>query len=298
MSNYTNVAYTEDMNTTWFKMVSNIPEKSRVLDIGCSSGNFGKVLTKQKECEVIGVDLDAEDVKRAKKVLKAAYVMNIERDNFSKLGKFDRVIFADVLEHLVDPVASLQKVKKLLKPGGQVLFSIPNMAHMGTRLMLLTGKFGYGETGLLDKTHLHFYDEAEVRRIFNDAGFSLETLDWTEYYIPQKEVTARLADVGLKPTKQFYESAKEISAVALQYVGAASPTQQKTKQIDLPRMSPWVDKTDEYIRAYERRADEKVAAIQAELDALRHSKPGQHRVKNWKAANPLKGIKRLKRDKR
>lgn len=143
MSNYTDVAYTGDKNTTWFKMFNNIPEKSRVLDIGCSSGNFGEELQKSKGCEVIGVDLDKDDVKRAAKLLKAAHVMNIETDDFSKLGKFDRVIFADVLEHLVDPVASLQKVKKLLKPGGQVLFSIPNMAHMGTRLMLLTGKFGY-----------------------------------------------------------------------------------------------------------------------------------------------------------
>src|SRR5216117_3169677 len=114
MSNYTDVSYTGDKNTTWFKMFNNIPERSCVLDVGCSSGNFGEVLIKGKSCEVVGVDLDKEDVNRAKKLLKDAYVMNIESDDFSKLGKFDRIIFADVLEHLQNPVASLMKVKKLL----------------------------------------------------------------------------------------------------------------------------------------------------------------------------------------
>lgn len=288
MSNYTNVAYTGDKNTTWYKMHRSIPNGSRVLDVGCSSGNFGEFLTKEKKCEVIGVDLDKEDVRRAKKVLKSAYVMNIEKDDFSKLGKFDRIIFADVLEHLQDPVASLVKVKKLLKPGGQVLFSIPNMAHMGTRLMLLSGKFGYGETGLLDKTHLHFYDEAEVSRIFNDAGYSFADLGWTEYYIPQKEVDNKLAEVGLKPTRQFYDDAKSVSAVALQYVGAAAPSNENIKAVKLPIMSPWVEKTDEYIEAYERRADKKVNELHKQLEAMKGST-------SWKLTKPIRMAKHIRR---
>lgn len=287
MSNYTDVTYTGGENTTWFKMIKNIPEKSRVLDIGCSSGNFGEELQKAKNCEVIGVDLDADDVKRAAKVLKSAYVMNIETDDFRKLGKFDRIIFADVIEHLVDPVDSLKRTKKLLKPGGQVMFSIPNMAHMGTRLMLLTGKFGYGETGLLDKTHLHFYDEDEVRRVFNDAGYGIDVFEWTEYYIPKKEVTARLAAVGLKPTSEFFDGAKKIDAVGLQYVGAASPVSRKTKKIILPPMSPWVDRTDQYIERYVKEADARVLAMQSEINAIKQSS-------SWRVTKPLRGIKQLK----
>ncbi len=283
MSNYTDVAYTGDRNTTWYKMQNNIPDGSRVLDVGCSSGNFGEFLTKNKKCEVIGIDLDKKDVVQAKRVLKAAYVMNVEEDDFSKLGKFDRIIFADVLEHLQDPVTSLKKIKKSLKPNGQILFSIPNMAHMGTRLMLLTGKFEYGETGLLDKTHLHFYDENEVRRIFNDAGFQFKDLDWTEYYIPEAEVNAMLAEVGLKPTRQFIKDAKKVSAVALQYVGAVSPSNTTPKIVDLPAMSPWVKKTDEYIEGRISQMDEKNELLQTELQEIKMST-------SWRLTKPLRAV--------
>ncbi len=283
MSNYSGVIYTGDKNTTWFKIFNNISEKSRVLDVGCSSGNFGGVLIKNKGCEVVGVDLDKDDVKRAKKLLNEAFVINVERDDLRKLGKFDRIIFADVLEHLNDPVAILMKVKKLLRPGGQVLFSIPNMAHMGTRLMLLGGEFRSGETGLLDKTHLHFYDEVEVRRIFREAGYSISAIDWTEYYIPRRELVSRLKTLGLEPTEQFLDDARKINAVALQYVGAASPGLGKQESQPLPNTSPWINRTDEYIAAYERRADQKVAASQAKLDAMLRSK-------SWRVTRPLRKV--------
>ncbi len=82
MSNYTDVTYTGDENTTWFKMMNWIDNGMRVLDIGCSSGNLGEQLIKQKKCEVIGVDMDEADVNLAKKVLNNAHVMNIETDDF------------------------------------------------------------------------------------------------------------------------------------------------------------------------------------------------------------------------
>ncbi len=295
MSNYTGVIYdNNDTNTSWYKLFQQISEGARVLDFGCSSGNLGEELKGSKKCTVVGVDLDAKDVKIASKKLDAAYVKNVETDDFKTLGKFDRIIFADVLEHLVDPVATLKKVKKLLTPGGKVLFSIPNMAHMGTRLMLLDGKFGYGETGLLDKTHLHFYDETEVRRIFTDAGLKIDNLDWTEYYIPRKEVEAKLAETGLKPTRQFYNNSKQVSAVALQYVGSATEDSEASSP-ELPAMSPWVNKTDEYIDMILSRSENELNSIKSELESLKVEHARLIGSRSWKLTKPLRLKNRLKR---
>lgn len=299
MSNYSEVTYDETQtNTSWHKLFKHIPEGARVLDFGCSSGNLGAELKKAKQCVVIGVDIDKADVKLASKKLDESYVKNIETDDFTVLGKFDRIIFADVLEHLIDPVAVLKKVKKLLKPQGCILFSIPNMAHMGTRLMLLEGKFGYGETGLLDKTHLHFYDEAEVRRIFIEAGLLINEIDWTEYYIPQKEIKNRLASVGLAPKKQFLEESKNTAAVALQYVGSAFPSKETSLGKPLPAMSPWIHKTDEYITMVEQRMEQRLLAVQEELKTVRAEYDKLLRSKSWKVTKPLRVASRIKKVRR
>lgn len=240
MSNYSSNQYSEDTNTPWHKIIELVPKGSRVLDIGCSSGNLGAALSKEKNCEVVGIDLNKEDVETAKKRLSAAYVKNIETDKLDSLGTFDCVIFADVIEHLIDPVATLRKIKAMLNKSGSIIFSIPNMAHMGTRLMLLEGRFEYAETGLLDKTHLHYYDRREVERIFEEAGYIIENFDWVERYIPQKILMTRLQTVGLKPESAFFEKARQVDAVAYEFIGKSTPVTKRSgaRKQDLPFVSP------------------------------------------------------------
>src|SRR4051794_32348923 len=122
MSQYTDNRFTKDeANTSWNKVFDLVPAGSRVLDVGCSSGNLGAVLTKEKNCEVIGIDIDAADVELAKKRLAGAHLINIEHESIDKLGKFDCVIFADVIEHLQEPANALQKISKSLNKNGVVV---------------------------------------------------------------------------------------------------------------------------------------------------------------------------------
>lgn len=295
MSNYTTNQYNDnDKNTPWFKIMSLIPEKARVLDIGCSSGNLGATLRAEKGCEVIGLDLDAEDVKKAAKRLSAAYIRNAEYDDLSDLGTFDCVIFADVIEHLKDPVSTLEKIKKLLNKSGAVIFSIPNMAHMGTRLMLLEGRFVYGETGLLDKTHLHYYDREEVQRVFNDSGFEIQHFDWVERYLPEKVVAHQLENMGLTPSNKFFKKNREVESVAYEFVGRSVPSSNKPKKSQLPFSSPNVDVVEKQIEnavaiqkihfARER------AVLDKEIDELLHQEARFISSLSWRVTAPLRLI--------
>lgn len=219
----------ENVNDAWFKIFQFIQPGARILDVGCSSGNLGAALKKEKQVTVIGVDIDADDVTLAKKNLDEAHVVNVEKDSLSKFGKFDYVIMADVIEHLVDPISVLKKIKPALKSDGRFIFSIPNMANATIRIELLKGRFEYHDWGLLDRTHLHFYDHHEIDRVFSGAGFKIESMDCTVRNIPEKILKKELRSIGLSPTKEFIDFLNEPDALTYQFIGVAVPGKQ-TKQ--------------------------------------------------------------------
>lgn len=248
MSNYSASAFSEDENSSWYKAYSYIKPKSEVLDIGCSSGAFGEVLIKNKNCIVDGVELDKGDIKKASKRLRKVYDLNIETADLSIINnRYDFLYFGDVIEHLVQPIETLKRVKTLLKPTGRVVFSIPNMSHLSVRLMLLSGKFAYGETGLLDKTHLHFYTYQEVQRVFSESGYKLIEHNPVLKDYPKQLVEEELNSVGLKLTPEFMNFLTNTEASVYQFVGVADPSKnQKQKSMKLDLVSP-VDKFQTYL---------------------------------------------------
>lgn len=240
MSQYSNSSFTEDTNSSWFKVFSYIKPKSKVLDVGCSSGNFGEVLIEKKDCIVDGIELDKNDYREAKIKLRKVFKLNIETDDLSVVNdKYDYIYFGDVIEHLVDPIKSLERVKKFLNPDGCLVFSIPNMSHISVRLMLLNGNLIYGETGLLDKTHLHFYTHNEVQRVFSGAGYVISKIDPVLIDYPKELIERQLNSVGLKYTKAFINFAATTEASVYQFVGIAKPkTNASQKSQKLNMVSP------------------------------------------------------------
>lgn len=242
MSNYSSSSFSDDPNSSWSKVSDYIKSGATVLDVGCSSGNFGKVLIDNKGCVVDGVELDANDYKLAKTKLRNVFNLNIETDDLGIIkNKYDYIYFGDVIEHLVWPVATLERIKSHLSQKGCLIFSIPNMAHLLSRLMLLQGDFEYGETGLLDKTHLHFYTPNEIERIFALAGYKITYFDPVLKDLPEELIESELGKVGLRMTSEFLEFTRTSQASIYQMVGAAIPATGKIKNVLLPPSSP-VDK--------------------------------------------------------
>ena len=85
-------------------------------------------------------------------------------------GEFDYMLFADILEHLRDPISVLRRSLPSLKESGKIIVSIPNVANIVIRLSLLFGRFDYAERGILDKSHLQFYTLASLRRMMDEAS--------------------------------------------------------------------------------------------------------------------------------
>lgn len=214
----------EARNNSWSNMYDFVPEGGRVLDVGCSGGNFGEALERLKGCTVVGVDLNADDIAIAATRLSEAYVLDVsDTEAIGVLGTFDAILFADVIEHLVDPRATLRTIRALLNPGGVVVYSIPNMGHLSVRLDLLEGRFPYTETGLLDKTHLHYYDAHEVEDVFRAAGYGIIEEEPVVAGYPRAWIDDRLARLGLTASDEFFSALDESESNVFQHVGVAIP---------------------------------------------------------------------------
>ena len=147
----------------------------RVLDIGCGSGQLGERLKADKRCSVIGVEIDKNKANQARERIDDVINSDIEiiSDDLANYGCFDAVIFADSLEHLRDPKVTLERLSKCLNDDGYILVSLPNIANWVIRLKLLFGKFDYKESGILDKTHFHFYTLSTAKKLIQESGFEI-----------------------------------------------------------------------------------------------------------------------------
>lgn len=89
------------------------------------------------------------------------------------------VVAADVLEHLPEPGRALDLLHPLVKRGGVLLVSLPNVANVTVRLSLLVGRFTYTPRGLLDASHLRFFTRRTGRALLEAHGFRVETVEPT-----------------------------------------------------------------------------------------------------------------------
>ena len=153
-----------DQNQASTKVLGLVGPEKRVLEVGCASGLHSRILKEQLHCLVTGIEVDADAAEAARPYCEQVIVGNVENLDLRQLGgagKYDVVLFADVLEHLVEPSAALAKVAPVLADDGDVIASIPNVAHESIILDLCRGKFDYKAYGLLDNTHIRFFYEED-----------------------------------------------------------------------------------------------------------------------------------------
>jgi 2-polyprenyl-3-methyl-5-hydroxy-6-metoxy-1,4-benzoquinol methylase len=144
---------------------------SRVLDLGCSAGLLAEKL-RDAGHYVVGVD--ALELPRVKERTSEFFVADLNRGLPEEIGTgFDVVIAGDVIEHLARPGDVLTEIRRVLRPGGELLLSVPNFGHWYPRLRVMFGVFGYDRRGILDDTHLRFFTRATLRRLVREGGFDI-----------------------------------------------------------------------------------------------------------------------------
>ncbi len=186
----------------------------RVLEIGCDCGGTLFRIKKQfDDVKLFGTDINEAALKYASEFADVK-INNIEDYNLD-FGEndFDIIIFGDVLEHLRNPLEALLFCKKLLRPGGIIAASIPNLMNIEVMKYLLDGFFPYAEYGLLDKTHIHMFTYNEIIKIFGEAGYIIEKMSMVGSLDGENE---KLADelVRLGKAEKFMYQAYQYQVVA------------------------------------------------------------------------------------
>lgn len=163
-----------------YKIIRLVGKGKKVLDVGCGSGYLGEAF-KKNGCYVVGIESDRERMALAGKVLDEVFSKDAEKPEALVLpeGSFDRIVFADILEHLKRPDTALLGYKRFLKPGGSIIVSVPNVARIDMRLKMLFGNFTYEDGGITDRTHLRFFTLASLSGLLAAAGYSVATVDST-----------------------------------------------------------------------------------------------------------------------
>jgi SAM-dependent methyltransferase len=145
----------------------------RVLEVGCAAGHLGSLL-KERRHHVTGIELVPDVSELAREHLDQVVTADVETDGFPfEPGTFDCIVFADVLEHLIDPWRVLREAVEVLAPGGAVVASIPNVQNIDVIWRLMRGRWDYRERGITDFGHLRFFTLRTIRGLFEHAGLDV-----------------------------------------------------------------------------------------------------------------------------
>ena len=106
------------------KLILDLVEGKKVLDVGCGSGRLSKAL-REKGYSVVAIDSDWKAVNITKKKGIRAYVSDI--NDWKSDDKFDCIILGDVLEHIEDDKSAMRKVHAMLKPNGCIIVNVPSL---------------------------------------------------------------------------------------------------------------------------------------------------------------------------
>lgn len=140
--------------------------RGRLLDVGCAAG-FSLIAAGERGWAAEGIELAQFCTDYAHS--RGLQVHQGTLQNFAAAdGTFDLVTMWDYLEHSPDPLADLQVCGELLRPGGVVALSIPNVDSWSFAL------FGQKWIGFKNIDHLYFFSRATLALLAERAGFRVQ----------------------------------------------------------------------------------------------------------------------------
>ena len=216
-----------------------IPTNSELLDVGTGTGALGEFLNSQRNCLLDGVNYNSEEIAIARPFYRELHVANLEQTLLSQLftGKrYDFIVFADVLEHLRNPAQTLADARQLLKPGGRVIISLPNIAYSGVIADLLAGQFNYTEEGILDQTHVQFFTRDSLYRLLCNGGFKPTRWDQIIRQPGESEFRHRYPDSLPPPLWQALSANPD--ALTYQFIVEAVATDAAVAEAAMPARLP------------------------------------------------------------
>lgn len=212
-------------------VVRMVGHNKKVLEIGCGPGSITKMLAKQNNCKVTGLELDLLAIEKVKPYCQKVMQADLNSAEWPKLidssEKFDVIVAADVLEHLYDPWLNLQKMATFVDENGYIVISLPHAGHAAVMACLYNGDFQYKDWGLLDRTHIRFFCLKNIEDLFAQAKLKIIEVAYVTKPAEETEFAAGWAKLPLSVKKALSRTPHSdiyqvvIKAVPLSFYGQA-----------------------------------------------------------------------------
>ncbi|MCK5831942.1 MAG: class I SAM-dependent methyltransferase [Methylococcales bacterium] len=184
------------------ELITEIPTGDhRILEVGCAEGATSASL-KNSGCAsvVVGIELIPEAADQAKNKLDHVVCGDIEslalQEPWFSEESFDYILCGDVLEHLKDPWKQITNLLKLLKRGGKIIISLPNVRYYGVSFPLIfRDEWTYREAGILDLTHFRFFTKSTGVDMLTKGG--LVNVDCAPLFNRRRDKVFSIGSLGL-----------------------------------------------------------------------------------------------------
>ncbi len=152
------------------------------LDVGCGDGRKSGLWLSEHARSYVGVDISAAAVAEAGRLgLDARQIDEASALPFED-ESFDVVVCVEVLEHLFAPQLAVAEMKRVLRPGGTAIVTVPKVAYWRKRLELaLLGRWDpHGDALAVAKPwrdpHIRFFNRGALVRLLSESGLDLVTI--------------------------------------------------------------------------------------------------------------------------
>lgn len=153
----------------------------RICDVGCGSGAVGAALRRdRRDARVTGIEKNP----RAASLARGRLDRVLEEDAIAALERlaeeqecFDAFVFADVLEHLADPIRALALSRRCAAADASLVASVPNVGHLSLVRDLALGRFDPLPAGLTDVGHLRWFDRRFLGEALEEAGWRVDRIE-------------------------------------------------------------------------------------------------------------------------
>jgi ubiquinone/menaquinone biosynthesis C-methylase UbiE len=176
--------------------VARLPEddQARILEVGCGTGATGALaMARGRAGFCAGIELTEHAASLARVVLDEVLVGDVERMELPwQPAFFDALIMSEVLEHLIDPWKALERLSRVVRPGGLVLASSPNVSHWRVLRELARGNFPQADQGVFDRTHMRWFTPDTFAEMFERAGFRVVRLAPVVPFAPRTRLLSQL----------------------------------------------------------------------------------------------------------
>jgi SAM-dependent methyltransferase len=164
-------AFHRHRNMPLLNLLRPFKQQGTLLEVGCAAGFMLKV-AEAEGWQVKGLELMESAVQYANETLGIEVIEGTLDDANLAESSFDAIALIETVEHLLDPMAVLQKAHTLLRPGGALLVAVPNQNS------LMHKWYGIDWSVLSPAEHLYYFTDDSMEKLLKKIGYSKTEFVW------------------------------------------------------------------------------------------------------------------------